>query len=129
MQVVFIIFYILHIYTFYFLCIFTISFVSYLFFFITVTYSKKGIHTGTPFSIILLFCLDLPYFSQPSIQILHLKFLFQLPALILLDNICPLIIELLSPGKADLHLYQTSLKVYLKRNQGITLFRNLSIQL
>ena len=60
------------------------------------------------------------------IQVLDLKVFFQFPSLILLGNIRPLVIVLLTTRQPDLYLHQASLKVHPQRNQSIALFLDLA---
>lgn len=49
----------------------------------------------------------------PSIQIPYLKVLLCLSSHILFRNICPLVIQFLTTGKADLHFHKASFEVDL----------------
>ena len=63
------------------------------------------------------------------VQILYLEITLCLAAHVFLRNVLPLVVELLTFGKCNLHLHEASLQIYLHRNQRVALLCKLSRQL
>ena len=63
---------------------------------------------------------------QMSIEIFYLKISFSLSSLVFFRNAVPLVIKLFTPCQANLHFYQTVLKINLQRYDRIPLLGRLT---